>query len=188
MIDWLLAHGGPAIRYRTMTELTAETSDLATYETALLESPLTQAWLHRFGRDTSLNAVHGAKHTCYENVMGKLTQLGCRAGMPPLDAKTQFYRDWLHTEAALFADVFYTRLIVAAFLLRAGYHQDQPARLLAQQRLHVLAQFLPAGHLRHLRGLCRVPGHPPKPTAIMPWWTRTCMRMVRCACPIGMIW
>jgi hypothetical protein len=91
--------------------------------------------------DASFNAVHGAKHTTYETVMGKLTQLGCRNGMPPFDAKTRYFREWLTRETGMFADVFYTRDIVTAFLLRGGYGQDPAAREIARQRLTVLAEF-----------------------------------------------
>ncbi|MBZ0300815.1 MAG: hypothetical protein K8J31_13780 [Anaerolineae bacterium] len=141
-VDWLLEHGGPAIRYRTATELAGlPPNHVAELEAALLGSPLVQAWLHRFQRDASFNAVHGAKHTCFENVMGKLTQLGCHSGIEPFDVRTAYFRDWLEHQPQLFADVYFSRTMVAAFLLRAGYAHDPAVRAIAQRRLQVLSAF-----------------------------------------------
>ncbi len=145
-LDWLLEHGGPVIRYRTATELAGSTANLDTLEGELLQSPVLHMWLQRFMRDTSFNAVHGAKHTTYESVMGKLTQLGCRYGMTAFDDKTRYFREWLPRETGMFSDVFYTRTIVAAFLLRAGYTEDPAVREIARQRLHVLADFCAQGN------------------------------------------
>jgi hypothetical protein len=111
----------------------------------LLESQHVQAWFQRFMTDASFNAIHGAKHTTFETVMGKLTQLGCRYGMVPFDAKTLYFREWLTRDTGMFEDIFYTRHIVTAFLLRAGYGQDPAVRQLARQRLTILAEFCAQG-------------------------------------------
>ena len=141
MIDWLMEEGGPAIRYRTVTELGGIGENPAVLEDLLLQSPLTQAWLHRITRDTSFNAIHGSKHTCFENVLGKLAQLGCRSGMPVLDRPTQYFREWLTREPQMLTDRLYSRVIVAAFLLQAGYRDDPMVRHIAQRRLEILSAF-----------------------------------------------
>ena len=51
---WLLVSGGPAIRYRTATEVldSAPGVDVAQLAGALLASPMTQLWLERVPRPT----------------------------------------------------------------------------------------------------------------------------------------
>ena len=45
---WLLEHGGPAVRYRTATELLlGQPPNLARVEEDLLASPAVGAWLNR---------------------------------------------------------------------------------------------------------------------------------------------
>ena len=82
----LFEHGGPAIRYRTAAELMdRETGiDLPQLAEELLASPSVTRWLERLRPETGFMQLHSSKPTAFENAMGKLTQLGCRAGMAPL--------------------------------------------------------------------------------------------------------
>ena len=96
-LEWLLENGGPAIRYRTAIELLDDPTgvDLDELTAALLESPVVNGWLERLIPGTGFNQLHGSKPTTYESAMGKLTQLGCRRGMPPFDERVRPFRDWL---------------------------------------------------------------------------------------------
>lgn len=150
---WLLENGGPAIRYRTATELLAgrHDADPAALEQELLEWPMVQTWLERLEPNFAFNALHGGKPNCFENTMGKLTQLGCRAGMPPLDEKIAPFLEWLadtpanDDSQAEFVTRAYSQPIVAAFLMRAGYGEEQPVAAIAQRRLNTLYEFCRQG-------------------------------------------
>ncbi len=127
-IEWLMAEGGPAIRYRTATEfgITTGASERKRLERALIGSRLVQRWLARLLPRTDFSAVHGSKPECLENVLGKLVQLGCRAGMNPLDERTRPIRDALARgpkQGSRGIDSF-RRNLVAGLLFRAGYTDD----------------------------------------------------------------
>jgi hypothetical protein len=144
LITWLLANGGPAIRYRTARELlgksAAEISDLAD---ELLQSPLATMWLDRLEPSRDLNQLHSSKVTAYENVMGKLTQLGCHSGMSLFDEKTRPFRDWLRIEkdSTEFGWTPFMRMVVGSFLCAAGYHQEPSIQVYFQHRLETLWRF-----------------------------------------------
>ncbi len=140
---WLFDQSGPAIRYRTTTELfhLLENDDLRQLEADLLASEMVQTWLERLQPDFSFNALHGSKPTCYENVMGKLTQLGCRSGMQLLDERVTPFLHWLETARDRFEDHAYGEPIVAAFLMRADYGHEPPVTAVAQRRLDILYDF-----------------------------------------------
>ena len=124
-----MANGGPAVRCRTAAEhlpgTTAE--ELARLAGDVLDSPLVAEWLQRLALRTGLNRVHSAYPDSFENVMGKLSQLGCRAGMRPLDERTAAHREWLARELEKPArDVMggFVRIDVGTVLAVAGYARD----------------------------------------------------------------
>ncbi|MBN2392801.1 MAG: hypothetical protein JXR84_18870 [Anaerolineae bacterium] len=90
LVQWLLDNGGPAIWYRTLVEL-AETpshSDVELALRALLQTEKVQ-WLleqmDQFGQITHvdirvLNALHGMKPTCLENVIPGCWSVACEQG------------------------------------------------------------------------------------------------------------
>jgi hypothetical protein len=143
-IEWLLAYGGPVIRYRTARELFEKSpTDLADLTAELLQSPMVNVWLDRLKPSKELNQLHSSKVTAYENVMGKLVQLGCHSGMSPLDEKTQIFRDWLGTKSGSvdFEWVPFMRMVVGSFLCAAGYHQEPVIQSYLQRRLETLWRF-----------------------------------------------
>jgi hypothetical protein len=145
-LEWLLEYGGPAIRYRTATELLDDSTgvDLDELTAALLESPLVNEWLERLIPETGLNQLHGSKPTTYESAMGKLTQLGCRSGMLPFDERVRPFRDWLAQtmrDAQDWSWMAFQRAMVGGFLAVAGYHDDWAVRQQMVRRLEVLYQF-----------------------------------------------
>jgi hypothetical protein len=115
---WLLARGGPIVRYRTATELLDDPSglDLPQLQAELLASEEVQCWLRNLGA----GPVHHSMDASAENAMAKLLEYGLRAGIPALDEKALPYCDCgpggQHESDAL---------IIAPFLIRAGYW-DQP--------------------------------------------------------------
>jgi hypothetical protein len=141
---WVFDNGGPAIRYRTATELLSDSSiDVGKLAGKLIESPLVTEWLERLGpplqpealrnlresvrRHLMMDQIHSSRNTAYENVMGKLVQLGCRAGMPAFDAKTAPWRSWLEDATERAAEPpfgLFRQRIVASFLMMAGYHDE----------------------------------------------------------------
>lgn len=118
LAQWLLAHGGPIIRYRTATELLDGTSglDLAQLRAELLASEEVQRWLRNLGA----GPVHHGKDESAENAMAKLIEYGLRAGVPALDEKALPYCD-CGPGGRYERDA----LIIAPFLIRAGYW-DRP--------------------------------------------------------------
>lgn len=112
----------------------------------MLASPLVRRWLDRLHPLLGFNQLHGAAPTTFESAMGKLTQLGCRAGMPVFDRRTEASRAWFQEAvAAPLDDIFswtpFLRLLVGAFLSRAGYWDEVPLIDFLNYRLEVLYQF-----------------------------------------------
>ncbi len=161
LAGWLLAHGGPAIRFRTTTELLAEASagDLVHLEEDLLASPSVKEWLERLTPPLSeadlrrmpargaafenMKQIHHANDFAFENIMGKLVQYGSRAGMPVFDERTRPWREWLKAAtnepgrngvSAFLID------LVASFLWMAGY-RDGAVRQHVSERLERIAAF-----------------------------------------------
>ena len=146
LTDWLMEKGGPAVRYRTATELLDDTApfDEAQLARDLLASPRVNLWLERLQPDTDFGALHGSKPTAYENAMGKLTQLGCRAGMAPFDRRTKASRAWLAEnlhQTSLPGWYVFRRMLVCAFLSCAGYHSDDALGKQISHRIDVLYDF-----------------------------------------------
>ena len=143
-LEWLLAQGGPAIRYRTARELFGKPpADISGLAEELLQSSLVTMWLDRLSPSKELNQLHSSKVTAYENAMGKLTQLGCHSGMLALDERTQPFRDWLGIEnnSTEFDWTPFMRMVVGSFLIAAGYHQEPAIQGYLQHRLDLLWRF-----------------------------------------------
>ena len=92
-LQWLLENGGPAIRYRTATELSDSLSDadIEQLKANLFASDMTQTWLDRIGNPSDIWSFHGSP-TAFENPCYKLCDLGLKAGMPAFDEKTARFR------------------------------------------------------------------------------------------------
>jgi hypothetical protein len=137
--DWSLEHGGPVIRYRTATELLEDPGrvDVDRLRSDLLASPLVRRWLGRLVQ----GVLHHSKSTAFENAMGKLVDLGLRAGMAPLDERARPFREWFTREMQRPKGVFslFYRSIVGSGLVRAGY-RDELLRKFWRRRLGVLAK------------------------------------------------
>jgi hypothetical protein len=147
ILAWLLAFGGPSIRYRTAFELSGDRADIERLRQEMLDSAVVKSWLARLVPGTHLNDLHGSKPAAFENAMGKLVQLGCACGMPRFDARTQFFRTWLAGEIGKSGPILYTQfphILVSAFLVMAGY-ADDAARQVIARRLETITSFARKG-------------------------------------------
>lgn len=110
----------------------------------LLKTPPIIEWLGRLQPDFEFNAIHSGRITAYENVMGKLVQLGLRAGLQPFDNKTLPFRVWLSDypkdQSSVPFSVF-SQTVVASFLSLAGYGNIKPVSDFLKIRLESLYAF-----------------------------------------------
>ncbi len=146
LAQWLLCHAGPSIRFRTLVDILNE-QDVGLVGQALkemLESSEVVKWLNRLRPNLDFNSIHSSRADAFENVMGKLVQLGLRAGLQPFDSKTLPFRVWLSenldTSPKRPHSVF-MRTVIAAFLAYAGYDATQPVLSQMTRRLESLYEF-----------------------------------------------
>ncbi|MHA2395478.1 MAG: hypothetical protein ACXAC0_02140 [Candidatus Thorarchaeota archaeon] len=143
---WLLENGGPIIRFRTLVDIFEE-QDVGTVSRALkkmTESPEVVKWLDFVEQNLEFNDVHSGRQNAFENVVGKLIQLGWRAGLQPFDNKTLFFRVWLSenvdNEPVAAHDVF-KRTLIASVLARAGYQTVEAVQKQVFSRLNTIHNF-----------------------------------------------
>ncbi|MFQ5831538.1 MAG: hypothetical protein ACE5H4_02450 [Candidatus Thorarchaeota archaeon] len=146
LAQWLLDHAGPVIRFRTVVELIEE-QDVNKVSQALddfLESKIVMTWLERLNPSFEMKEIHSSSPAAFENVMGKLGQLGMRAGLQPFDGMTLPFRVWLsegiEPEIGHPFRVF-LRTIVASFLAYTGYHDTRPVHDVLVKRLNLIHSF-----------------------------------------------
>lgn len=126
--EWLLASGGPIIRYRVATELLADRGDIdrAQLRRDLLACPEVKRWLANLGQ----GSIHHSCDTSAENSLGKLLEYGVAAGMADVDEKVRPF-------LGRYGD-FDDALILTPFLARAGYSQRLVVAEWFSQRIEAL--------------------------------------------------
>jgi len=147
LIQWLLDEGGPVIRYRTLVELAGYTasSDCEAALHAVLQTEKTQ-WLldqlDRFGPLTrvdigTLNALHGMRPTCLENIIPRLLERGLRAGVAVFDEKMERFRQYVDNPLVRQAlddpthptveggRAVLVATVLASYFMRGGYAYDE---------------------------------------------------------------
>lgn len=138
-LEWLLNNGGPVIRYRAAREfLNKPGSGIEQYKEDFLQSQIVKIWIDRLDVSTEANQLHSSKVTAYENAMGKLIQLGCHNGITSFDEKTKKYCELLSQEIGWSP---FSQMIVASFLIAAGYYQDIAIQAYLKHRLNILWRF-----------------------------------------------
>lgn len=145
-MQWLLANSGPAIRFQMIVDMLQE-QDVTRVSQALDDlhrSPIVSEWMARVGRGFEMKQLHSSNPLAFENVMGKLGDLGLRAGLQPFDTKTLPFRVWL-SEGAKRADDspfrVFLRTLVASFLSFVGYGDTEPVHEVLVRRLKSLYSF-----------------------------------------------
>jgi hypothetical protein len=146
LVEWLFENSGPVIRHLVQAEFGY---DGQTSNVELLNSPLVVKWLDRLQPEFGFNQLHGAKRNNLENVMGKLTQLGLRAGMLPFDLRVQPFLEWFREQTRYPVSAGFTWrpflcMLVTPFLVRAGYLVEFLTKF-ALHRLESLYQFCHQG-------------------------------------------
>lgn len=133
LTGWLLENGGPAVRYRTAMELLDNPNalDLDRLANDLLEDSVVKSWLERLKHTTK---IHDSGNDRFENVVGKLLELGIRAGMGPFDTGMFPFRQRLERAESEGMDML-RKVILASGLARAGYEEDEPLGVLLHGRL-----------------------------------------------------
>ncbi len=140
-----MKNGGPAIRYRTATELLGKSGSVNIDQLShdLIHSRIVGLWLERLVPSNQLNQIHSSMATAYENAMGKLVQMGCHNGITQFDEKTEYYRKWMQSlkGSSEFPLNPFMQMVVGSFLVAAGYHQEKALIEYLEQRLDTLWNF-----------------------------------------------
>jgi hypothetical protein len=162
LIQWLLDHGRPVIRYRTLRELAGNRAafDDEASQQAVLQTEKTR-WLleqmDNFGPITKvdiwmLNALHGMKPTCLENVIPRLLERGLHAGVPVFDEKMERFRQYVdnplvqraldHPQSSTVEEgrAVFIAAVMASNFIRGGYEHAEIKRFV-DQRLESLARL-----------------------------------------------
>ncbi|MHA1958557.1 MAG: hypothetical protein ACW968_16740 [Candidatus Thorarchaeota archaeon] len=145
-MQWLFINAGPVLKFRTLVDLIREKNVglVASALEELLIVPEVINWLSLLQPKFELNDVHSSRNKAYENIMGKLVQLGLRAGMQLFDIKTLPYRVWLSENTGQPPDkphCVFIRTIVASFLAQAGYGATSSVKTHVNSRLDALYEF-----------------------------------------------
>ncbi|MFW9862316.1 MAG: hypothetical protein ACFFEX_13030 [Candidatus Thorarchaeota archaeon] len=145
-IQWLLANSGPSIRFQIIVDLLQD-QDVGRVSSALadlLASPLVSEWISRLNPSFQMKQIHSSRPEAFENTMGKLGELGLRAGLQPFDGKTLPFRAWLTDTAEDEIEHpfhVFLRTIVASFLSFTGYSSTEPVYNMLTERLEAIHSF-----------------------------------------------
>ncbi|MFW9843470.1 MAG: hypothetical protein ACFFEV_02725 [Candidatus Thorarchaeota archaeon] len=146
LAHWLLHNAGPSIRFRVLVDILNE-QDVGLIGRALnemLESSEVVKWLEHLTPRLDFNNIHSSRIDAFENVMGKLVQLGLRAGLQPFDTKTLPFRVWLTDNVGTVPEkphAIFLRTVIASFLAYAGYGSTKPVNDQMLDRLQSLYEF-----------------------------------------------
>jgi len=146
LTQWLLRNANPSIRFRTLVDILNE-QDVGLVGRVLndmLGSPEVVKWLEHLTPQLDFNSIHSSRIDAFENVMGKLVQLGLRAGLQPFDGKTLPFRVWLSERGEIATKIphaIFLQTIVASFLAYSGYDATKPVNDQMIDRLESLYEF-----------------------------------------------
>ncbi|MFW9769879.1 MAG: hypothetical protein ACFFF9_16895 [Candidatus Thorarchaeota archaeon] len=147
---WLVENAGPVIKYRTLREIIQE-QDIGIISNSLkglFSSPIVQKWLVRLKPNLGFHHVHSSSPGAFENVVGKLVQLGLHAGLQQFDSLTLPFRAWLSdrmnedTPEGVGPWEGFSELLLAGFLAYAGYSDITPVKAMVIERLRKAHWFV----------------------------------------------
>ncbi len=145
-MEWLLANSDPVIRFQIVVDILQEqdVGRVSSVLADLLSSPLVVKWIDRLTQGFQMKQLHSSNPVAFENTMGKLGELGLRAGLQPFDSKTLPFRAWLTDTAKEGIEhpfrVFLWTL-VASFLSFTGYSNTDPVHNVLTERLEATYSF-----------------------------------------------
>ena len=152
-VSWLLDNANYPIKYNLYRLQNSSNSQTILKE--MLSVPEIQYWLHqldlRFKKKNGWWNIHGSHDYRFENIMGKLSQLGLHKGIKELDNRMRVYRENLNNQVLeersdnLSFGILYSyydyELLVATFLALAGYRSDSGVMHVLQKRIEKLYEF-----------------------------------------------
>jgi hypothetical protein len=146
VMQWLLANSGPSIRFQVVVDLLQEqdVGRVSSLLADLLTSPLVGEWIGRLNPGFQMKQLHSSNPGAFENTMGKLGELGMRAGLQPFDGKTLPFRAWLtDTTEEDIEHPFHVflRALVASFLSFTGYSSTESVHNVLAERLESTYSF-----------------------------------------------
>ena len=143
LVEWLIAIGGPSIKYRTITELTDNTANLDDLVDDLLHVKAVASLLERLeGYEPiqkidirTLNSIHSG--TGVEGIVAKLIELGLKSGIHAFDTRMHVFRQYVNNELINKAlsspcgqDVadnraIFIAVLLASYFVHAGYKYEE---------------------------------------------------------------
>lgn len=146
VVEWLMSSADAPIRFQVIVDLLQDqdVSRVSEVLDDLHKSALVAECLKKLEPGFQTKQLHSSEPAAFENVMGRLGDLGMRAGLQPFDSKTLPFRAWLtDTEEDKTGGFFrvFLRTIVASFLSYTGYSETDPVHNVLKERLRWTHSF-----------------------------------------------
>lgn len=151
-IDYLLSEASVPIRWRVEQEILGRKPRTVS-EKELLGYPRVKQNLDYLTGKVDFNSLHGSFNHIFENVCGRLHDLGVRRGIKKLDKRIASYLDFLKqlVESSNQGEYLHTSLvgkefiasIIAGSVSLIGYHDHPVVRTHVTARLKRLSEFRP---------------------------------------------
>ena len=145
--NWLIAHGGPAMRYRTARDLLQNypEGELLAFRRLLMQNAEVRIWLERLNRCIYM---HNGTNDRFENIICRLTDMGLDHTFSELDRQlTRFHsmlKLWSNKQSGGMLHTLNT-VILTLGLARAGYTDDEVVVSSAQRRFAEVYQVIKDG-------------------------------------------
>lgn len=159
-IDVILSEASPPIRWRVEREILGRKKPETVTSDELLAYPRVRENLAYLTGKADFDSLHGSFEHIFENVCGRLHDLGIRQGMGDLDQRIKPYLGRLEhlVESTEHGDNLYTGFlgkefqasIIAGSVSLVGYHDHPVVRKHVEARLKRLAEFKPQFDTRTL--------------------------------------
>lgn len=148
LIEWLLSHGDPVIRLRTLQEMCPGHSPAEEREAARLveQSVDVQRLIHDLPWTRTHLSLRGAGQLDLGNLLLRLRWLGCSAGMRSLDAQMEPFIEIMGVPASVLSFTHPLEMpVLGNCLAYAGYCREPLVRAWLKRRLDALYDFCRRG-------------------------------------------